>query len=149
MRARRAIAFGSWPLKLIVSWHQMNERFRPGAATWVASDSALSDFSGIFEDDGDTGYFYAHDRRPGAGILDAVLIYHVANLRDRDRESDAEIRWSSDGLKVGLFFNGQLHALIDFDSRVAYGRTNSPPPGGPWAAPTRALWRDDLIKLLT
>ena len=122
--------------------------FRPGIATWIASDSPTSSFSGIFEDDGDTGYFYAYDRSPGAGILDAVHIYSAANVADRDRDSDVLLLWSSDGLKVGLLINDHLHAVIDFESRLAYGRSNSPPPRGAWAAPTRALWRDELGDLL-
>ena len=126
----------------------MGKRFRPGTATCIASDSASSHFSGVFEDDGTTGYFYAYDRRPGVGILDAVQIYSAAHLSVWDRESDAEIRWSSDGLKAGLFIDGGLHALIDFDSRAAYCRSNSPVPGGAWAADTRAPWREELADLL-
>lgn len=127
----------------------MSERFHPGTATWIASDSPSSHFSAIFEDDGATGYFYAYDRSAGAGILDAVHIYDVATFQGRDRDSDTEIRWSRDGLKAGLFINQYLHALIDFPSRAAYGRTNAPRPAGPWAATARAPWRDDLINLIT
>ena len=33
----------------------MRQRFIPGASTWIASDSATSSYSGVFEDDGETG----------------------------------------------------------------------------------------------
>jgi hypothetical protein len=126
----------------------MRSVFRPGTDTWIASDSPSSHFSGVFEDDGVTGYFYAYDRRPGVGILDAVHIYNAANVVDADRDSVAEVRWSSDGLKAGLFINDYLHALIDFVARVAYCRSGFPPPGGAWAGPPRVPWRDDLADLL-
>ena len=127
----------------------MKERFVPGVDTWIASDSATSSFSGVFEDDGETAYFYAVDRaRADGSILDAVHIYDVASLSDRERESEAEIFWSSDGLKAGLLINERLHAVIDFERRKAYCRGNFPPPGGEWHTEVRDPWRDDLATML-
>ena len=131
-----------------VSWH-VSERFRPGTDTWIASDSPSSPFSGVFEDDGAAAYFYAYDRGvPGGAILDAVHIYDVANVADADRDSEAEVVWSADGLKAGLRINGHVHAVLDFESRRGYCRSNFPPPGGEWAAPERAPWSDQLEDLL-
>lgn len=129
----------------------MKVRFRPGAEAWIASDSATSSFSGVFEDDGETGYFHAYDRgNPENPILDAVHIYNVASIVDRDRtiDSEAEVRWSTDGLKAGLLINDYLHAVIDFEQCRAYCRTNCPPPGGAWEAPQREPWNDSLANLL-
>jgi hypothetical protein len=126
----------------------MRERLRPGTATWAASDSPSSSFSCVFEDDGVTGYFYAYDRRNGGAILDAVHICTATNVADCARESEAEVRWSTDGLKAGLFINDSLHALIDFEAKVAYCRTNLPPSGGAWAGSARPPWRDELAGLL-
>ena len=51
----------------------MAAAFTPGEETFYASDSPTSSFSGVFEDDGQTGYFYAYDRPApdDARILDA------------------------------------------------------------------------------
>jgi len=136
------------PLNFTVSWHSMRGRFRPGTATWVASDSPSTHFSGVFEDDGTTGYFYAYDRKAKPPILDAVHIYNAANVVDADRDSEAEIRWSPDGMKAGLLINDYLHALVDFEARVAYCRSNFPPPSGAWAGSSRVPWRDALADLL-
>src|SRR5690348_14607595 len=107
----------------------MKQRFYPGTDVWLASDSFSSSYSGVFEDDGETAYFYAYDRgNPEEPILDAVHIYDAQSVSDRGRESEAEIFWSSDGLKAGLLINDVLHAVIDFESRRAYCRTNFPPP---------------------
>jgi len=129
----------------------MKERFRPGNKVWVASDSYCSSFSAVFEDDGETGYFYAYDRdRSDKPILDAVHVYDVDHVAARDRKSDceAEIFWSTDGMKAGLLINDYLHAIIDFGARRAYCRSNYPPPGGHWTSPQREPWRDELAKLL-
>jgi hypothetical protein len=128
---------------------RMSTRFRPGNDAQVASDSPNSSFSGIFEDDGDTGYFYAYDRANAESpILDAVHIYNVKDVADRDRDSDAEILWSPDGLKAGLLINGYLHAVLNFEAKKAYCRSNFPPPGGAWAGGTREPWSDLLSNLL-
>ena len=39
----------------------MAKTFLPGTETWYAVDSPITTFSAFFEDDGDTGYFYAYD----------------------------------------------------------------------------------------
>ena len=125
----------------------MTKVFTPGEETFYASDSPTSSYSGVFEDDGRTGYLYAYDRAAPqeARILDACHIYNVTNVVDRDRPSEVEIIWTADGLKAALLINGFAHAVVDFAARRAYCRTNFPPPGGPWRAETRAPWDDSLL----
>jgi hypothetical protein len=121
--------------------------FTPGQKAFYASDSPTSSYSGVFEDDGRTGYFYAYDRAAERDkrILDACLIYHVENVVDRDRPSEIEIVWTRDGLKAALRINGRAHAVIDFAGRRASCRLNFPPPGGPWRAAARAPWSEELL----
>lgn len=121
--------------------------FTPGSATFYATDSPVSSFSGIFEDDGETGYFYAYDRAaPGhARILDACHIYNVASVLERDRPSEVEIIWTADGMKAALLLNGRAHAVADYAARRAYCRTNFPQPVRPWRAEARAPWDDALM----
>jgi hypothetical protein len=72
--------------------------FTPGDRTFYTSDSLSSSFSGVFEDDGDTGYFYAYDRTAPEDdrILDACHIYDVARIADRDRRSVVAVVWTND-----------------------------------------------------
>lgn len=121
--------------------------FKPGEETFYASDSPHSEYSGVFEDDGRTGYFYAWDRAASEDeqILDACHIYNVANVVDRDRPSEVEIIWTDDGMKAALLINDFAHAVIDFRTRQAYCRTNFPPPTGTWSAETRAPWDEALL----
>jgi hypothetical protein len=110
----------------------MNERFKPGAETWYASDSPSSTFSIVFEDDGDTGYAYACDRSHGQLILDAIHVYDVHALADGNQESTLEVAWSGDGLKAGLLIDGRPHAIVDFVPRVICSRSNGPQPAEGW-----------------
>ena len=126
----------------------MATRFRPGIETWIASDSTTSSFSGVFEDDCNTAYFYAYDRaKKDRPILDAVHIYDVVDVVDRDRDSEVEIVWSADGLKAGLPINQRLHAVLNFQAKKAYCRSNFPPPGGAWAGGDREPWDESLSDL--
>jgi len=103
------------------------QTFKPGDRVNFASDSPTHPYSAFFEDDGETGYFYAMDvDRSENMILDAVLIYNVANVSDRHRTSCLSIVWSDDGLKCALLINDYAHAAFDFATRRGYSRTNFP-----------------------
>lgn len=106
----------------------MNELFKPGQHCYLASDSPLKPYSAFFEDDGETGYFYAWEQHAeGDGrILDAVHVYNVASIVDAERPSTADIVWSADGMKVVLLINAYPHAAFDFDAKRGYCRTNFP-----------------------
>jgi hypothetical protein len=125
----------------------MSISFTPGEKTMYASDSSSSSFSGVFEDDGQTGYFYAYDRAApeDARILDACHIYDAASVVDRDRRSELKVVWTDDGQKAALLINDFAHAVIDFRARRAYCRSNFPPPTGRWRAEMRAPWDDPLL----
>ena len=75
-------------------------KFHVGRKDLFKGDSPGGRFSAFFEDDGDTGYFYALDlERADDQSLDAVQVYNVANVVDADRPSELSIIWSADGLK--------------------------------------------------
>jgi hypothetical protein len=116
---------------------------------WLASDSATSPFSGVFEADAEGAFFYAYDRsNPGKPILDAVQVYGLQGSASHGDPSKATIIWSSDGLKAGLLVGDVLHAVIDFASRKSYCRSNSPPASGAWGGTQREPWQDSLAALL-
>ena len=125
----------------------MSHSFKPGEETFYASDSPTSSFSGVFEDNGETGYFYAYDRAApeDARILDSCHIYDAADVVDRDRRSEVTVLWSRDGLKAALLINHYAHAVIDFRGRRAYCRSDFPPPTGQWRAEVRIPWNDALL----
>jgi len=126
--------------------------FKPGDRTFFASDSLTPPYSAAFEDDGQTGYFYALDlTRSDNMILDAVHIYNVANVSDRERLSSLSIVWSADGMKCALLINDYPHAAFDFVARRGCSRTNFPnspnTPAACWGDSDHH-WSDEAIAWL-
>ena len=75
----------------------MKNTFRVGTAFLIQKDSPRGRYSAFFEDDGETGYFYALDLERSADmILDAVHIYNVATVVERQESSMLSIVWSAD-----------------------------------------------------
>lgn len=102
--------------------------FKPGRA-FLASESPVDPWAVVFEDEGTTGYAYAHDRSRdphGDGILDAVLIYNVSALREPSTERLAAIQWSRDGMQAVLYLDGTAQALFDFAARETCCRSDFP-----------------------
>jgi hypothetical protein len=125
------------------------EVFLVGTPTIIPHDSPDGHHSAFFEDDGETGYFYALDlsRTPDM-ILDAVHIYDVASVVDRDRPSKLKIVWSKDGSRCALLINDYPHAAFDFFARRGYCRTNFPnfrnPEDGSWMKADHS-WADGAV----
>lgn len=123
------------------------ERFLTvGIKDVIESKSPENDFAVVFEDDGDTGYLYALDTaRKNQPILDAVSIYDVINVADRDKPSKFVIVWSSDGLKAALFVNDYPHAVFDFAAKRGYCRRNFPDPDKNWTKHSHE-WSDSALE---
>ena len=104
-------------------------------------------FGAVFEDDGDTGYFYGLDRTdPENPILDAMHIYNSQGVTDRHLPCTFQIVWSGDGLKVGLFINDYAHAVLDFDARRGYCRSNFAFPTASFGSGSHE-WSDATLAL--
>src|SRR6266567_1209732 len=83
-----------------------------GIAALLQEDSPSHRWSAFFEDDGETGYLYAVDpERADNSILDAVHIYNVASVVDRQKPSVLSIVWSADESKCALLINDYPHAV--------------------------------------
>lgn len=100
-----------------------------GEAAVIEGASPTPPFVVIFEDDGETGYFYAldmsHEDNP---IVDALHIYNAASVTDRHLPAKVELVWSLDDKKAALLINEHPHAIFDFEARRGYCRTGFPPP---------------------
>ncbi|HEV8485808.1 MAG TPA: DUF2251 domain-containing protein [Blastocatellia bacterium] len=114
---------------------ESKETFLVGKETFVGSKSPTTQYGVFFEDDGDTAYFYGLDASLETNqILDALHIYNVASVVDKEIPSVAQIEWSEDGLQAALFINGYAHAVFDFYGKRGYCRTNFPAPGRKWTS---------------
>ena len=124
------------------------QTFKVGEATTVMGSAPVGNLSAVFEDDGETGYFYGLDnsseKQP---ILDALHIYNTQAVSDRHLPSTAQIVWSSDGQRVALFINDYPHAVFDFERRRGYCRTGFPPPASSFSAEGHE-WSDSALEFL-
>ncbi len=126
------------------------ETFQVGRPLVVDADSPLGRYASVFEDDGQTGVFYAVDTdvEDGNPVQDALLVYRVADVTDGDRPSTLEIGWSEDGLKALLLINDAPHAAFDFAHRQGWCLTELPEAAlnEAWSTPSRR-WSDAVEAL--
>jgi hypothetical protein len=107
----------------------LKETFNIGIETWLPCVSKQNSYAVVFEDNGETGYFYAatigNDR--SVHILDAMHIYDVANVVDRDKPSEVKLGWSPIGQHAILLINDYPHAVFDFEKQYGFCKTGFPP----------------------
>lgn len=124
-------------------------RLSVGTAPFVDSVSPSGRYGVVFEDDGETGYFYGLDLE-GAGdqkILDALHIYNVNNVKDRNKPSLPEVVWTPDGGQAALLINRYPHRVFDFLARRACCRTGFPLPNKDFTGSHQ--WDDSVWKPFT
>jgi hypothetical protein len=118
------------------------QAYTAGDNTFVECTNEENNFAVVFEDDTDTGYFYALEIEPGTGkqnILDAVHIYNLEEVPEQERKGIIRIIWSKDWLRCALVINNYCHAVFDFKNQGGYCRTEFPPPNDIWTKGERKL----------
>jgi hypothetical protein len=85
-----------------------------------SSVRSTGDLAGVFEYDGQTGYFYlyAMSREEGQKVLAAVRV--IVTKPDFDKKS-IEIKWDKTERRVGLFIGATLWAGFDTKTGAAFG----------------------------
>lgn len=126
----------------------LEETFIVGQDTFFDSVSPTTSFGVTFEDDLETGYFYAVDTRPDLQILDALHIYNVANVTDKDKPSKIQIAWTDNGEIASLLINNYCHAIFDFKERAGYCRNGFPESNGKWTQIQTRTLTDELVTAL-
>ena len=142
--------------------------FVPGQDNFIESFSAENKFGVVFEDDGETAYFYAVEKdKDGSGlrVLDALHIYEAAELLAAKeaiagaasgappKEGAGEmtsrllIIWSRDWMKCALVIDGQCQAIYNFETQGGYNINEFPPPNDIWTKGDRKL-TDELVRSL-
>ncbi|MBV7388073.1 DUF2251 domain-containing protein [Pasteurellaceae bacterium TAE3-ERU1] len=93
-------------------------------------------FAVMFEDDGESGYFYALDTRQAQSVVDALHLYNVESFSDTlQADNQLQICWSQDGNLAVLLLNGQVQAAFDFAKLIGYNHSHFPEPelGSMWS----------------
>jgi len=125
------------------------ESVQIGEKNVLDSVSPTTTYAVVFEDDGETGYFYGLDTARGEQqILDALHIYNVDSVVDKSKPSVVQAVWSQDGAKAALLINGYPHAAFDFDAKRGWCRTGFPEPRGDWSREGHE-WDDTAMDLFT
>lgn len=142
----------------------MQEReWTPGQDLFIESRSPESNFGTVFEDDGDSAYFYAVEMdKEGTGlkVLDALHIFEtdegrgdaVADAGVEDEPGDDDklrltagqpvkllVVWSRDWEKCALVIGGLCHAIFDFKAHGGYSINEFPPPNDVWTKGDRKM----------
>lgn len=83
------------------------------------------DFAGVFEYDGEVGYFYLFRLPEGesGGQIDGAIEIVRGDLTFAADE--IEVRWSAERDRVALFVEGTLWALFNLKSGISYGQRHS------------------------
>jgi hypothetical protein len=112
----------------------MEGRLRPGHHVTLESRSPDKPLMAVFEDDGETGYFYAVDlsREHGSKIVDAVQIYVAKEEYGEVEESLVQVMWSPDGCKAALVLDGEAQAAFDFSEQIGCSLSGFPPANEGW-----------------
>jgi hypothetical protein len=92
---------------------------------FIESMRPEGDFAGVFEYDGQVGYFYLY-RLPSSGEggkIDGSIEIVKGNLTFEPDQ--LELRWSAEQDRVGLFIEGEIWALFNVKSGAAYGQEHA------------------------
>lgn len=81
---------------------------------------AKGDLAGVFEYDGETGYFYLYDVRDDDHPRILESIYIVNGECDLDA-SDVSVEWDEEQKRVALFLRGRQWAVFNLKTREAHG----------------------------
>jgi hypothetical protein len=148
----------------------MQEReWTPGQDLFVESFSPENKYGVVFEDDGDSAYFYAVEKDlEGAGlrVLDGLHINETegpgddpaapvsrppvaepgnqAPVGDPAPPSKLLIVWSKDWSKCALVIGGLCHAIFDFREQAGYNINEFPPPNDFWTKGDRKITMERL-----
>ncbi|MBO9199891.1 MULTISPECIES: DUF2251 domain-containing protein [Niastella] len=120
-----------------------------GEATFIDCTNDINKFAVVFEDDTDTGYFYAYalDAEGRQLVLDALHIYNIEEVPVEQRKGIIRIIWSKDWQCCALVINNYCHAIFDFKNQGGYCRNEFPPPNDFWTKGERALTNEMVAAL--
>lgn len=123
----------------------VEEVFSIGKDTYLSSVSPKGTHAVVFEDNEETGYFYAAETYPNLQVLDALHVYNVADVADKGEPCQAQIAWSEDGLKAALLINSHCHAAFDFVNKAGFCRNAFPKANGEWAQVKQRKLTEELV----
>jgi hypothetical protein len=123
----------------------IEETFRIGQDAYFTSIAPLTSNVVSFEDDFETGYFYAVTVNEDISVLDALHIYNVTDVIHRDKPCNLKVMWTEDGTIASLLINDYCQAIFDFKKQEGYCRNGFPENKGIWLQTSSRQLTDDLL----
>lgn len=91
----------------------------------------------MFEDDGQTAYFYAIDMNKNESVVDSLHVYNVESIVNVELQNECKLQicWSEGGNVAILLLNDQPYAAFDFVKLIGYNHSHFPEPelGSMWS----------------
>ena len=78
-------------------------------------------------------------------VLDALHIYNVVDVTDKEKPSNIKIYWSDNGQIAALLINNYCHAIFDFYNKAGYCRNGFPKNNTGWIKTSNRDLTDELI----
>ena len=130
--------------KQVIIIHEQ-QTFTVGTETFVDSMPG-SEYAVIFEDNTETGYFYAARNSEALEILDALHIYNVSDVLDRDKPSKLKILWNEDLSIAVLSINDYYHAAFNFRIQGGFCRNGFPQGNEKWTRIAERILTEELMR---
>lgn len=108
----------------------LDDKLFIGKGIQVGTHSTAHDhLAVIFEDDGETGYFYALDTNNlNQPVVDSLHVYNVSAAEEPENPRKLQICWDETGYQAFLMINDYPHAMFDFNTLVGYNHSKKPEP---------------------
>lgn len=124
----------------------INDSVVIGKRELVRSNSPGTKYAVAFEDNGQSGFFYALDRTDSRSpVLDTLHLYDVSAIADHTNAFPLQIIWSRNGMQAAVVINRLTYAVFDFEARRGYCRDGKPDPN-PRFTSYPHQWSDEALK---
>src|SRR5687768_4983642 len=96
-----------------------NEEIKPGEGCFIQSESAEHAFVVVFEDDNETGYFYAaeKDATGSLSILDMLFVYDAQQVSAKEKKAKLSILWLTNCRRFALIFINTAILFFNFKTK--------------------------------
>lgn len=102
----------------------------------------IADYGAVFEDDGDTGYFYLLDED---GVIDALHIYNADEIADRDIPANIVILANESCTIFALAINDVIFAIFDTEKKFGKNLSAFPEVVSDWILDKNRELTDEII----
>ena len=128
----------------------LEETFQIGQDAYFTCVAPVTSHVVSFEDDLSQGYFYAVKINTEITVLDALHIYNVVDVIQRDTPCKLQIMWTEDGNIASLLINDYCQAIFDFRTRAGFCRNGFPENVGEWVqSSSRKLTDETILKIFS